>query len=157
MPDLIQASLPFTLDNILNMSSAHTWLLTTDLWHVWIELDGSVYGLHGVHLRRAQPSSGRSLWREPETKGWFKIGLWACTWIWYIVGCIYCRVSAALHCHGYARKKKKKRFLKYIMHLWYFALRILLESPRCNFSPTLSLHFCTCTAPCRSKPDVSVR
>lgn len=39
-----------------------------DLWHVWIELDGSVYGLHGVHLRRAQPSPRRGLWREPETR-----------------------------------------------------------------------------------------
>lgn len=39
-----------------------------DLWHVWIELDGSVYGLHGVHLRRAQPSPRRGLWREPEPR-----------------------------------------------------------------------------------------
>lgn len=56
--------------------------------------------------------------------------------------------------------KKKMYHLKYIMHLWYFELRILLESPNAsNFSPTFSriLHFCTCAAPCRSKPDVSAR
>lgn len=41
--------------------------VVTDLWHVWIELNSSVYGLHSIHLCRAEPSPWRGLWREPET------------------------------------------------------------------------------------------
>lgn len=71
MPTVIQASLRFTFSQ-LSQHRHQIALQTTHLWHVWIELDRSVYSLHSVHLCRAQPSSGCSFWREPETRGCFK-------------------------------------------------------------------------------------